>query len=131
MCIIAPELKRRATKPYFLENANGEKVPIKPGDAVWIPAHVLQMDAKYFSDHNKFDPERFSEENQLYAPYGMGPRDCIGCLYATIETKISFYNLLLNFVVDKTNGNKSSNEYEIEIRFRNGDELFQMIRAVD
>lgn len=112
MCPIATELKRRATKPYVLENSNGEKVTIKPGEAVWIPAFTLQNDPKYYKNPEIFDPERFNEENRkshisgTYAPYGMGPRDCIGCRYATMEVKAAIYYLLLEFAIAKADDNK-------------------------
>lgn len=82
MCPIATELKRRATKPYTLENSNGEKVTIQTGDAIWLPIFILQNDPKYYPNPTAFDPERFSQENRkthvsgTYAPFGLGPRDC-------------------------------------------------------
>lgn len=83
MCQIAPNLQRRATGPYVLENGNGDTVTIQPGDAVWLPAHILQNDPKYYPNPEMFDTERFSDENRkvqvagTYAPFGLGPRDCI------------------------------------------------------
>lgn len=106
ICQITPEMKRRATRPYELENNNGEKVTIQPGDAVWLPTFALQNDPQYFTDPQKFDPERFSDENKkshvpgTYAPFGVGPRDCIGCVYPLSEQKIYLYHLLLNFTVE-------------------------------
>lgn len=103
LCPIATELKRRATKCYTLEGNGGVKVPIKPGEAIWIPIYTIQTDDKYFPNAKQFDPERFSEENKSgqvsgsYAPFGMGPRDCIGCRYASIELKITFYHLCRKF----------------------------------
>lgn len=103
LCPIATELKRRATKSYTLEDSNGVNVPIKPGDAIWVPIYAIQTDEKYFPNPMHFDPERFNDENKLqhvggsYAPFGMGPRDCIGCRYTSIELKITFYDLCRKF----------------------------------
>lgn len=82
MCPIVTELKRRATKSYVFEDYNGEKVDIKPGDAVWLPAFTMQTDPQYYPNPAEFDPERFNEDNRkshvtgTYAPFGLGPRDC-------------------------------------------------------
>lgn len=105
MCPIVTELKRRATKPYELENSNGEKVVVNPGDAVWLPAFTMQNDPQYYPNPTRFDPERFNDRNRkshvsgTYAPFGMGPRDCIGCKHPIIDLKIMFYYLLLKFKI--------------------------------
>lgn len=114
MCKIAPELKRRATRPYVLENSNGDTVTIQPGDGVWLPAFILQNDPQYYPSPEKFDPERFSDENKkshvpgTYGPFGMGPRDCIGCLYPMAELKITLYHLLVNFSIESVNDMSNS-----------------------
>lgn len=124
MCPIATELQRRATKRYTLEDNNGVKIPIKPGDAIWIPIYALQMDEKYFPNPMVFDPERFNDENKVkhisgsYAPFGMGPRDCIGCRYATIELKITFYYLLINFVIENGQSDLNDNVNLLKLRAR-------------
>lgn len=103
LCLITPNLLRRATKPYTLDNGKGGQIQVRVGDAVWIPSFIMQNDAQYFPDPEVFDPERFSEENKgnivngTYAPYGLGPRDCIGCRYITMEVKVTFYYMLQNF----------------------------------
>lgn len=105
MCPIVTELKRRATKPYELENSNGETVIVNVGDAVWLPAYTFQNDPQYYPDPNVFDPERFNDKNRklhvtgTYAPFGIGPRDCIGCKHPIIDLKILFYYLLLKFKI--------------------------------
>ena len=52
--------------------------------AIYIPVLALHHDPTYFPDPDKFDPERFTEENKhsipnyTYIPFGEGPRMCIG-----------------------------------------------------
>lgn len=124
MCEITPELRRRATKKCVLENSNGCKVVVNPGDAIWMPVFTMQNDPKYFPNPTKFDPERFSDENRkshvpgTYAPFGMGPRDCIGCQYVVAELKITFYYLLLNFKIGKVDNASKCDKFPIRFQRR-------------
>jgi cytochrome P450 len=51
---------------------------------VGISTQALHNDPEYYPDPEKFDPERFSEENKktrpdfTWIPFGEGPRLCIG-----------------------------------------------------
>jgi len=57
---------------------------LEKGSTVFIPIYGMHFDPEYFPDPQKFDPERFSEENKkmikpfTYLPFGDGPRNCIG-----------------------------------------------------
>lgn len=119
MCPLAPELKRRATKPYSFQTNDGTMVPIRPGDAIWLPTFILQNDPIYYPDPEVFDPERFNEQSVqipgTYGPYGLGPRNCIGCQYSTNEAKITFYYLLLDFVIETD----QKAEYNVQFKLRN------------
>ncbi|KOC61106.1 Cytochrome P450 9e2 [Habropoda laboriosa] len=76
-----------------------------PGETIWLPVYALHHDPKYFPDPEKFDPERFSEENKsnvvpyTYLPFGAGPRKCIGDRFAMMETKILMVQLLHKFIL--------------------------------
>lgn len=113
MCPITTELRRRATKPYTLVNSDGSRIEVKPGEAVWIPSFIMQNDAQYFPNPDVFDPERFSDTEKdsivtgSYAPFGMGPRDCIGCRYTVLEVKVTFYNLLQKFDLERKGQSQS------------------------
>lgn len=121
MCPIATELHRRATKRYTLIGKNDISVPIKIGDAIWIPMYTIHMDEKYFESPNEFNPERFNEVNRkniirgTYAPFGIGPRDCIGCRYTVAELKTFFYYVCLNFTIDTCS---TVNEDELKLTLR-------------
>lgn len=104
---LAPMMDREVNKPYSIENTDGTVVQLNVGDAVWIPTQGLHMDAKYFPNPLKFDPERFSDENKnkemaaAYMPFGVGPRNCIGSRFALMQAKAILYHFVMNFEVEK------------------------------
>lgn len=78
----APGLDRVCVKDYNYDD--GEyKFTIEKGTSLMIPIYGLHFDEKYWENPKKFDPERFSHENRekivpgTYAPFGIGPRNCI------------------------------------------------------
>lgn len=77
-------LKRICTKAYEIPNSS---LLIKEGTNVLIPTYSLHHDPQYFPEPEKFDPDRFNEENRsnivqgAYIPFGDGPRKCIGKKY--------------------------------------------------
>lgn len=78
---------------------------IEKGTEVFIPAHALQMDEKYYDEPKKFKPERFLEEessgknflNRPYMPFGDGPRNCIGMRLGKMQTKVGLILMLQKF----------------------------------
>lgn len=83
---IAPTLSRVCSKEYELELGNSSKVKVEKGINFQLNIHGIQNDPKYFPDPEKFDPDRFNEQNKnkilpgTYLPFGIGPRICIGKL---------------------------------------------------
>lgn len=79
-------MDRKCVRPYTFESSTPERQPLKfnPGQLIFLPAFSLHRDEKYFPDPERFDPERFNEENKSsiypgsYLPFGVGPRNCIG-----------------------------------------------------
>lgn len=84
----------------------GEKpLHLEKGDALWIPTYGIHLDPTYYPNPEKFDPERFNDENKhkidtyTYSPFGLGPRNCIGSRFALMECKTLYFHLLLNFEI--------------------------------
>ncbi|XP_075973977.1 cytochrome P450 9e2-like [Anticarsia gemmatalis] len=101
-------LDRICTKDYNLGKPN-EKVTedfiIRKGTGMIIPVFAFHRDPQYFPNPDKFDPERFSEENKhkihpfVYMPFGVGPRNCIGSRFALCEVKVMIYQILQHLEV--------------------------------
>ncbi|KAL0100771.1 hypothetical protein PUN28_019270 [Cardiocondyla obscurior] len=85
-----------------------KSVTIEPDHVVLVPTYGIHHDPKYFPNPDKFDPERFSEENKdnispyTYLPFGHGPRKCIGNRFVLMETKILIAHILQKFTIKAT-----------------------------
>ncbi|XP_049766409.1 cytochrome P450 6a2-like [Schistocerca cancellata] len=95
-----PFLDRVCEVPYKLP---GSGAVIEPGTRVFIPVCGLHSDPRYFPQPDKFDPERFSEQNKAsinrnaYLPFGEGPRNCIGMRFGQLQTKVGLASMLQKF----------------------------------
>lgn len=74
-------LNRCCTEDYLIPDTN---ITIEKGTSVVIPVQGLHYSEEYFPEPNKFDPDRFNEQNvaqikpYTYLPFGDGPRNCLG-----------------------------------------------------
>lgn len=96
---LAAFLDRLCVKEFELPpaTADGAPVTVKPGDSVWFPSYAIHRDSKYYSQPEKFDPDRFLNsqvDSSVYIPFGIGPRICIGNRFALMEIKIMLFYLL-------------------------------------
>nr|CAD7430894.1 unnamed protein product [Timema monikensis] len=105
-------IDRMCTKPYTIP-ASGDQptVTFRKGDMLEFPFYGIQRDERFFPDPDRFDPERFSDENKhkikpfTFLAFGAGPRNCIGNRFALMSAKITLAVLLSKFnfkVVEKT-----------------------------
>ncbi|KAK5641863.1 hypothetical protein RI129_010410 [Pyrocoelia pectoralis] len=106
------KLERICGKDYTIRSEDGDIcVVLEKGINTVIPVYAIHRDPRYFPNPEKFDPERFSDENKSnivpysYMPFGLGPRCCIAARFALLEAKILFFHLLHKFELvptDKT-----------------------------
>ncbi|PSN29867.1 Cytochrome P450 6j1 [Blattella germanica] len=79
-----PFLDRKCTEDYKLPAPSGKgNITIPAGTGIYVPLLGIHYDPEYFPNPEKYDPERFTEENKQhrpaysYMPFGEGPRICI------------------------------------------------------
>lgn len=81
----------------------GSDIILKKGTAIMISNFGVQRDPEFYPDPEKFDPERFSEEEKAkrpamaYLPFGDGPRNCIGLRFGYLQTKVGLATFLKNY----------------------------------
>ncbi|XP_043480615.1 cytochrome P450 9e2-like [Leptopilina heterotoma] len=113
-------MDRLCVKKYTLPKAtpDSKEYTIEPNSMIWLPIYALHHDEKYFPDPEKFDPERFNDENKdkinpyAYIPFGVGPRKCIGNRFALMEIKVLFVHLLQNFILQRDERMKHPVKFE-------------------
>ena len=91
-----PILNRECTKDYKIP-IPGTTFTIEKGTSVVVSLLGLHRDEQFFPNPEKFDPDRFTDEKRaynedMYMPFGAGPRNCIGRFFKCIA------RILLNTV---------------------------------
>ncbi|CAG9828103.1 unnamed protein product [Diabrotica balteata] len=102
-----PGIDRECSKEYVIQPESPDEEPliVEKGSILVLPVMSIHHDPKYFPDPERFDPERFSDENKgkikeyTYFPFGLGPRNCIGSRFALLEMKALFSYLLHHFEI--------------------------------
>ncbi|XP_067940091.1 cytochrome P450 3A24-like [Watersipora subatra] len=98
-----PKVDRVARRDVTI---NGIDIP--KGMVVEIPIFVIQRDAEYWPEPEKFEPERFSPENKTeshqytFMPFGLGNRSCIASRLAMLELRLAAVKLVKAFRFEKT-----------------------------
>ncbi|KAG8243812.1 heme binding [Homalodisca vitripennis] len=91
---------RECTMAYRIPRSD---VVVEKGTIVAIPVRGIHMDPEFYSDPERFDPDRFKGNNykpsQIYMPFGDGPRICIAMRFATLEMKVCLAKILSRYTV--------------------------------
>ncbi|KAG5667308.1 hypothetical protein PVAND_015294 [Polypedilum vanderplanki] len=94
--------RRKSVKDFKIPNTN---LVIPAETIIMIPVYALQNDERFWENPDKFDPERFTQEEIAkrhpfcYIPFSEGPRQCIGMRFGQMQTKIGIVKLLMNFKI--------------------------------
>nr|ATW72318.1 cytochrome p450 CYP3049B5 [Brachionus calyciflorus] len=93
---LTPLTNRQSTIPFKIYDYD---IPL--GSEVQVSSYVSGRQEEFFPNSDKFEPERFSDENKIntytYFPFSLGPRNCIGQNFSLIEGKICLAKIVQNF----------------------------------
>ena len=88
--------------------------------------YVLQRDARYFPDPERFDPDRWTLEFRAalppfaYFPFGGGPRRCIGDAFAWMELVLVVATLAQGWRFDLVPGHPVETQPVVTLRTKHG-----------
>ena len=108
-------LSREAIEPVIVGD-----YPIQPGSQVSLPIFLTHRDARWFDRPDDFVPHRFTGEGEelwpacAYAPFGAGPRACIGRGFAMLEGVLVLAALLQKYQLRLAEG-QGAPEVEAEV----------------
>jgi cytochrome P450 len=89
-------LGRKAT-----EGGSLGTLPVPKGTDLWLCLHRLHRDPRWYPEPERFSPERWLgnqvQRRFTYAPFGIGPRVCIGQHFAMAETVLGLASMLRQF----------------------------------
>ncbi|KAM3850895.1 cholesterol 24-hydroxylase [Vipera latastei] len=78
-----------------------EGIDIPANTSLFFSTYIMGRMERYFKDPLTFDPGRFSKGISRpyfsYFPFSLGPRSCIGQLFAQIEVKVLMAKFLQRF----------------------------------
>ena len=93
---------------------------------IFIAPYSSHTNPKYFPKPDKFDPERFSAENEksipkhAYIPFGSGSRVCIGQAFAMMEAKLILANIVQYFDISLAEGQALNPQAQITLSNKDG-----------
>ena len=118
-------LGRECTQDYKVPD---QDVIIKKGTRIFIPVLGIHYDEEYYPDPDKFDPERFNEENSksrphyAHIPFGEGPRICIGniILFSYLKTNLKYAGLRFGVMQTKVGLTSLLMKYKFTLNEKTG-----------
>lgn len=83
---------------------DGYRIPA--GERVLLPIRLAQRDGRFYDDPETFKPDRWADDLRAklhdfaYAPFGGGPRICIGRQFALLEAKLALATIGRQYKLD-------------------------------
>lgn len=110
---------------------------VKKQRNVFINIYGIHRDERFFADPLRFDPERFSAENEknipkyAYLPFGAGPRICIGNAFAMMEAKLLLATIMQRYQLSLAPGQVVEPERVFTLRPKYGMKMVAALRETE
>ncbi|KAI9297468.1 cytochrome P450 [Neoconidiobolus thromboides FSU 785] len=92
-------LRRFAAKDVTLSDGT----QVKKGDMASLMVYFHHRNPEYFPEPEKFNPDRFKDPHgtasNVWMPFGMGTRICVGLNFSLIEQKVILSMLLQKYII--------------------------------
>lgn len=121
-------LPRQPTETVAVD---GYRIP--EGESAVLPIRLIQRDERFYEEPEEFRPSRWTPEfrkelhDYAYAPFGAGPRVCIGREFALVEAKLALAIIGRRYRLDWLGENDSDGEPpvspELTLRMEKGQEF--------
>ncbi|KAJ3092524.1 hypothetical protein HK102_006301 [Quaeritorhiza haematococci] len=118
-------IPRVAKRDMVLETGD-QKFPIQKETRIVISVQALHLNPKYWSNPEKFDPDRWEESRKAelkpgaFLPFGDGPMNCIGQKMALIEMKAILAIILRHHRFSLVPGQDFTGVMSITLGLKNG-----------
>uniref|UniRef100_A0A7S0DFN7 Cytochrome P450 n=1 Tax=Amorphochlora amoebiformis TaxID=1561963 RepID=A0A7S0DFN7_9EUKA len=117
--VVKEALRLYPSIPLFVrEVAEDDILPggmkIHGGDVVFMSAYALGRTKRFWDEPMKFDPDRFTEEEEqkrspyTWLPFGAGPRMCLGSRFAMMSTVLQLAGILHEYSFEPVSPNYRS-----------------------
>jgi len=117
--IVKEALRLYPSIPLFVREVSEDDIlpgnmKMKGGDVVFMSAYALGRTERFWKDPFKFDPERFTPENEenvipyTWLPFGAGPRMCLGSRFAMMSTVLQLASILHKYSFETVKPNYRS-----------------------
>jgi cytochrome P450 len=99
---------------------------VVPGERVTIAPYLIHRHPEHWENPEGFDPERFTPARSqgrakaAYIPFGAGPRQCIGSLFAMMEAQIILARVVARYRVELLPGALVEPELMLTLRPKGG-----------